>query len=204
MIPSPRTAARAAAGLVLVLAATLLLGWWRSEAPGAGERAPRLPAALQEMEFRLTADDAASVGPGDWIGRPTIVFFGFTWCPDICPTTLASISGWLDRLGPDADRLNVAFITVDPERDTPAVLADYVSAFHPRIVGYAGTPAELARAARGFAVEYEKVWSGPDYTMNHSTGVLLYRDDGRFAGTIDPHEPAEFAEPKLRRVLGKL
>jgi len=70
------------------------------------------------MKFRLTAVDGRTVGPVDWIGRPTIVFFGFTWCPDICPTTLANISGWLDALGPPADRLNVAFVTVDSERDT--------------------------------------------------------------------------------------
>ncbi len=128
------------------------------------------------------------------------VFFGFTWCPDICPTTLANISGWLDELGPDAGRLNVAFISVDPGRDTPEILADYVSAFHPEIVGYTAAP--VARAAEAFAVEYIKVWSGADYSMNHTAGVLLYRADGRFAGTIDPHEPAQFAEPKLRRILG--
>lgn len=193
----------ATSAVLVVLSATLALGWWRTDGPGTRAPSSRLPASLTEMDFRLTASTGEVVGPEHWVGRPTIVFFGFTWCPDICPTTLANVSGWLDELGPAAVRLNVAFISVDPERDTPEVLADYLSAFHPQVEGYTGTPAELARAAEGFAVEYEKVWSGAEYSMNHTAGVLLYRgEDGRFAGTIDPHEPAEFAEPKLRRILG--
>jgi protein SCO1/2 len=161
-----------------------------------------MPLALEAMYFELVSHEGGVTGPQDWIGRPTLVFFGFTWCPDICPTTLSNISGWLDDLGTEAAGLNVAFASVDPERDTPAILKEYVSAFHPQIVGYSATASELARAAAGFAVVYEKVGSGADYAMNHTAGVLLYDKDGRFAGTIDPHEPAEFAQAKLRRFVG--
>lgn len=78
------------------------------------------------MDFTLTSHRGESVRPADWIGRPTTAFFGFTWCPDVCPTTLSDISGWLEELGPDADCLNTVFLSVDPERDTQQVLADYL------------------------------------------------------------------------------
>ena len=199
---SLRTAARALLAAIVILAGALVLGWWRTDGPGAGPKPSPMPLALEEMDFELVSHEGEVTGPRDWIGRPTLVFFGFTWCPDICPTTLSNISGWLDDLGPDAARMNVAFVSVDPERDRPAILKEHVSVFHPQIVGYAATASELARVAAGFAVEYEKVGSGGDYTMNHTAGVLLYDRDGRFSGTIDPHESAEYAQPKLRRILG--
>ena len=130
-----------------------------------------------------------------------MVFFGFTWCPDVCPTTLSDISGWLDDLGPDADRLNVSLITVDPERDSPEVLADYLSHFDPRIVGLTGTLSEIERAASGFRARFEKVQRDGDYTMNHTAGVFMFRADGRFASVIDYHEDRRFALPKIRRAM---
>jgi protein SCO1/2 len=196
------TAARALVAIVIFLIGALVLGWWRTDGPGAGTKPPPMPLALEAMDFELVSHEGGVTGPQDWIGRPTLVFFGFTWCPDICPTTLSNISGWLDDLGTEAAGLNVAFASVDPERDTPAILKEYVSAFHPQIVGFSATASELARAAAGFAAFYEKVGSGADYAMNHTAGVLLYDKDGRFAGTIDPHEPAEFAQAKLRRFFG--
>lgn len=163
---------------------------------------PFLPAALTEMNFTLTDHRGRATGPEDWIGRPTMVFFGFTYCPDVCPTILADISGWLDALDDDAERLNIAFVSVDPERDTQEAMASYVAAFDPRIAGYTGSPEEIARVARGFRVTYERITlESGGYTMNHTASVILYNDDGSFAGTIDYHEPREFALPKLRRVL---
>lgn len=82
-----------------------------------------LPLSMSETSWQLTDHRKRAVRSADWIGRPTMVFFGFTWCPDVCPTTLSDISGWLQELGPDADRLNIALISVDPDRDTPDVLA---------------------------------------------------------------------------------
>ena len=106
--------------------------------------------------------------PADWLGRPTMVFFGFTFCPDICPTTLSDISDWLEALGPDADRLNIALISVDPEPDTAAVLAEYLSNFDPRITGLTGPLAEIERAASGFRATFEKMPRDDDHTMNHT------------------------------------
>ncbi|SHM57325.1 protein SCO1/2 [Paracoccus solventivorans] len=138
----------------------------------------------------------------DWVGRPSLVFFGFTYCPEVCPTTLSDISLWLDGLGAEADLLNVALITVDPERDTIAALADYLTYFDPRITGYTGTPKEIARVAEAFRVRVERRPLGEDdYTMDHTSGVLLFRADGRFGSIIDYHEDRASALPKIRRVL---
>ncbi|MFN4156696.1 MAG: SCO family protein [Paracoccaceae bacterium] len=176
------------------------LGWWNIRSrtqPGPG----LLPLPIPEMAFTLTDHRGNTVRPADWIGRPTLAFFGLTWCPDVCPTTLSDISGWLDELGPDADRLNSALISVDPERDTPEALADYLANFDPRIVGLTGPLAEIERATAGFRAEFEKVSQGNEYTMDHTAGVFLFRADGRFGGIIDYHEDRRFALPKIRRVL---
>jgi protein SCO1/2 len=161
-----------------------------------------LPLPISEMRWQLTDHRKQAVQPADWIGRPTMVFFGFTWCPDVCPTTLSDISGWLEELGPDADRLNIALISVDPERDTPDVLSDYISNFDPRIAALTGSASQVAQAAADFRVSYRKVQrDGDDYTMDHTAGVFLFYPDGRFASIIDFHEDRRFSVPKIRRTL---
>jgi protein SCO1/2 len=181
---------------------TLFVGWWRVDGPGATRPEPLLPSALTAMEFELIDHDGDAVGPDTLIGRPSMVFFGFTYCPDICPTTLSDISGWLDALGEDAKDLDTIFITVDPERDTIEAMAEYVGHFDPSIRGWTGSLDEIMRAAEGFRVKFVKVATeGGDYTMNHTASVFLYDASGSFAGTIDYHEPEEFAVPKLRRLM---
>lgn len=160
-----------------------------------------MPLPLSEMSFTLTTHRGENLGPADWIGKPTLVFFGFTWCPDVCPTTLSDISNWLEALGTEADRLNVALITVDPERDSPEVLAEYLSYFDPRILGLTGPLSEIERAAAGFRVWFEKQPRDDGYTMNHTAGVFLFRADGSFANIIDFHEDRSFALPKIRRAM---
>ena len=181
---------------------TLFVGWWRVDGPGATRPEPLLPSALTAMEFGLIDHDGDAVGPDTLIGRPSMVFFGFTYCPDICPTTLSDISGWLDALGEDAKDLDTIFITVDPERDTVEAMAEYVGHFDPSIRGWTGSLDEIMRAAEAFRVKFVKVATeGGDYTMNHTASVFLYDASGSFAGTIDYHEPEEFAVPKLRRLM---
>lgn len=154
------------------------------------------------MDWELTDHQSRPVSARDWLGRPAMIFFGFTWCPDVCPTTLMDIADWLEDLGAEADQLTVALITVDPERDTPEVLANYVQHFDPRIIGLTGSAAQIARAAQDFRVRYEKIpREDGDYTMNHTAGVFLFHADGRFASIIDFHEDRAFALPKLRRIL---
>jgi len=189
-------AALGAAGL------TLFVGWWRVDGPGAPEAAGQLPLPLTAMNFRLTDHEGKEVGPETLVGRPTMVFFGFTFCPDVCPTTLSDISGWLDALGEDAGQMNVVFITVDPERDTVETMAEYVGYFHPAIRGWTGAQDQIARAAEGFRASYERVpTDGGDYTMNHTASVFLFDAAGGLVSTIDYHEPREFAVPKIRRAL---
>ena len=186
------------------LAFALFLGWWRVDGPGA-EPEPEpgaRPLPLTEMAFSLTDHEGRPVGPESLLGRPSLVFFGFTHCPDVCPTTLSDISGWLDALGPEAERLGVVLITVDPERDTVEALAEYVSYFHLQVRGWTGSEQQIARAAEGFRATYEQIATGGgDYAMNHTASIFLFDAAGRFAGTIDYHEPREFAVPKLRRAL---
>lgn len=191
-------------GVMGAAALTLGVGWWQTDGPGAARASadPLLPLPLSEMGWTLTNQAGATVRAQDWVGRPTMAFLGFTWCPDVCPLTLSDISGWLEELGPEGDRLNVALISVDPERDTPEVLAEYLSNFDPRIMGLTGELAQVARALEDFRAEAERI---PDldggYTMNHTAGVFLFRADGTFGNIIDFHEDRAYAIPKIRRLL---
>jgi len=191
-------------GTVLVAAALgagFAVGLSRTDAPANPKGL--LPLPLGEMRFSLSDHEGRNVVPQDLVGRATMVFFGFTSCPDICPTTLADITGWLEALGEDANLLHVVFITVDPARDTVEAMAEYVGYFHPTIRGWTGSPEEIARAADGFRASYERVPAeNGNYTMNHTAGVFLFDAEGRFKTIVDYHEPREFALPKIRRVMG--
>ena len=190
----------AAGAGALVIA--LFVGWWQVDGPGAPEPKGQLPLALSAMDFSLTDHEGNEVGPETLIGRPTMVFFGFTYCPDVCPTTLSDISGWLDDLGDEANEMSVAFITVDPERDTVDAMSEYVGYFHPAIRGWTGEDEEIEKAVLGFRASYERVpTESGGYTMNHTASVFLFDAAGRFVTMIDYHQPRKFAVPKIRRAL---
>lgn len=156
------------------------------------------------MEFSLTDHDGNVVGPDGLIGTASLVFFGFTYCPDVCPTTLIHITGWLEEVESSAGRLNAIFITIDPERDTPEVMASYVTNFHPAIRGWTGSLEQIRHAADGFRASFERASTGSiGYLMDHTASVFLFNSDGKFISTIDAHEPKEFAIPKIRRALGR-
>lgn len=134
-------------------------------------------------------------------GRPYVAFFGFTYCPDICPTTLFELTDLMAELGPDADSFEVIFITVDPERDTPAALASYMTSFDSRITALRGSATETENALESFSAYAKKVpLETGGYTMDHTAGVFLIRPDGGFAGMMDMHEPRETKLEKLRRL----
>lgn len=147
--------------------------------------------------FAMTDMNGIAVTEADFRGKPMAMFFGFRSCPDVCPTTMLDAHEWLESLGPDADKLKIVFVTVDPERDTPALLKDYLGAFDDRIVGL--TPvsdAELASVAKEYAVQYQKVDLGNgDYTMNHTADTLLFDAAGKFAGYIPYTQPAARQDP---------
>ncbi len=153
--------------------------------------------------FSMTDHNGEAVTEKNYAGKAMVMFFGFTYCPDICPTTLARLMSLMGKLGPDAENLQVILVSVDPERDTPPVLKSYLAAFDPRFVGLTGTPEQLANMAKNYRIFYEKVSStGGDYTMNHSAGFYLFKSNGSFQGTIDEHEAEDVAVQKLKRLLG--
>lgn len=152
--------------------------------------------------FRLLAHTGAVVDSESLKGKPFAVFFGFTHCPDVCPTALSDLSESLKVLGSDADRLQVLFITVDPERDTREVLAEYMQAFDPRILALTGTPAEIEAVLKAYKVFTAKVpGESGGYTMNHTASVYLMNREGLFKSAISPAEPRETAVQKLRLLL---
>lgn len=135
--------------------------------------------------FTMADLDGRPVDQDTLHGKPTVLFFGFTRCPEVCPTTLSTLAGALDRMGHDADRLNVVFVTLDPERDTPEDLRQYLAAFDPRIRGLVGTSAQVARMADAYHVSYKRVPTRDgDYTMEHSATVELFDRTGRMVGEI--------------------
>jgi protein SCO1/2 len=135
-------------------------------------------------------------------GKPSAVFFGFTHCPDVCPTTLSDMTAWIEALGPDADRMRFVFVTVDPERDTPDAMKNYVSAFSDRIIGISGEPEKVHAMVRDHKIVSRKVpLEGDDYTMDHTASVILLDEAGSFVGTIAREESRETAMAKLTRLV---
>lgn len=134
--------------------------------------------------------------------KPHALFFGFTHCPEICPTSLYEMAGWIEGLGAQADKLRYAFITVDPERDTPEILKDYISAFSDKIVGLTGSEEQVQGVIKSYRVFAERVpLEDDDYTMNHTASVFLMNADGTFQGTIAYGEDTEVAQQKLSNLI---
>jgi protein SCO1/2 len=134
-------------------------------------------------------------------GHPSAMFFGFTFCPDVCPTTLFQATQWLKQLGPDGDKLKVYFVTVDPERDTPEQMDNYLHAFDPRIIGLTGSRPQIDAILKAYRVYSKKVGEGEDYTMDHAAAVYLLDSDANFVGTVDYHEKDETIMAKLKRLV---
>lgn len=137
-------------------------------------------------------------------GRPTAMFFGYTFCPDVCPTTLLEATHWMRELGADADKLRVVFVSVDPERDTPEKLSEYIGSFDPRFFGLSGSREETDRILKAYRVFARKVENkGGEYTMDHTAAVYLLDAETRFVGVINFQEPTDKAMAKIRQLLAK-
>ncbi|WP_424137713.1 SCO family protein [Roseomonas chloroacetimidivorans] len=180
-------------------------GWLVTDGPLSRRQASSGQTAVAiGGPFSLTDHRGRAVTERDFAGKPSAVFFGFTFCPDVCPTTLANMTAQMDALGPDADRINWLLISVDHERDTPQVLAQYLEPFDSRIVGLTGTEQQVEGAARSFQVQYRRVpLEGGGYTMDHSASVFLLDAAGRFAGTLDYEESQAVATEKLRLLVAR-
>ena len=152
--------------------------------------------------FTLIGQDGKSITAQDLKGKPLLVFFGYTHCPDICPTTLFELSEVLHAMGKDADRINALFITVDPDRDTAAVMKDYLSSFDPHLRGATGTQQQIDVVEKEYRVYAKKVpTKNGDYSMDHSAVVYLMDKEGRFVAPFNlKRRPAEAADA-LRKYL---
>ena len=151
--------------------------------------------------FTLVDDTGAPVTEKTIAGKPSVMYFGYTFCPDVCPTTLLDLSRWIKKLGPDADRLNYVFVTIDPERDTMQSMHAYLSSFDKRIRGYTGALAEIARIAKEYRVYYQKVpTEDGGYTMDHTAVLYLIGPDGKLVTVIPYQEDDTSAIAKLKNL----
>ena len=190
-----RTGLWAAVALVAIAAAGL---YAYTSSAGSAQA-----AGLGHGDYQLQTVSGEAFNRDSFNGHPSILFFGFTHCPEVCPTSLAEIASWYETLGDEAKDLNAYFVTVDPERDTAAVLSDYV-AWTGKVTGVTGDPAEIEKATKAWAVFAAKVpLDGGDYTMDHTASVFLLDKQGEFQGTIAYREDNATALGKLRNLLAK-
>jgi protein SCO1/2 len=198
----------AAGAIGVALAATLGLSAylvWTTLGPGGsgftGGIVSRQIGPSIGGDFTLVNQDGKTITQADFLGKPTAVFFGYTHCPDACPTTLTDMTDRLKALGSDGDKFNVLFVSIDPERDKPALLKTYLESFDPRIVAATGTPAQVEDAERKFKVYARKVGEGDAYTYDHSTAVYMMNARGELVTLIEYQAKQDEALEKMRRAL---
>ena len=195
-----RTAARPLV-IVAAFAGSLVIGLLVMLWALGGARSIATPAAIGGP-FQLTDQAGQTVTEKEMQGRPTLIFFGFTHCPDVCPTSLFEISEVLRAMGPDADRVNAYFISVDPERDTADAMKDYLSSFDPHLKGLTGPPEDLAKVISEYRVYAKKVpLKDGDYTMDHTALVYLMDRDGKFVAPFNLKRTPDEAASDLKRYL---
>jgi protein SCO1 len=169
---------------------------------------PLPPPAMRPAEsvpiggpFELVDQDGIKVTDKTFAGKASVIFFGYTSCPDVCPTTLSGLTSWLNAIGPDADKLNVLFISVDPERDTSAHLKEYLSSFDPRIRGLTGTGEQIAAVAKEYRVYYQRIpLAEGGYAMDHATVIYLMDRAGKFVNPISLQTDDKVAIERLRQL----
>ncbi|NSZ17229.1 SCO family protein [Agrobacterium vitis] len=188
---------------ILVAASAALLGYLTLE---IGQSSRTVGEAAYGVPFQLVDQRGQPVSEQVLRGKPSAVFFGFTHCPEFCPTTLFELDGWLKQVDPQGGHLNAYFVSVDPERDTTEILNTYVSNVSDRIIGITGAPDKVMEMVKGFRVYAKKVpvdEANPngDYTMDHTASVFLLDAQGRFKGTIAYGENPETAVQKLQKLM---
>jgi len=187
--------------IVTAFAASLLVGLLVMLWALGGVRGLTAPAAIGGP-FQLTDQSGQVVTEKSLQGRPTLIFFGFTHCPDVCPTALFEISELLHAMGNDADRVNAYFVSVDPERDSKEAIKDYLSSFDPHLKGLTGDPEAIAKVLSAYRVYAKKVpLKDGDYTMDHTALTYLMDRDGKFVAPFNLNRPPEVAAAELKKYL---
>jgi protein SCO1/2 len=195
-----RTAARPLV-IIAAFAGSLVIGLLVMLWALGGTRSIATPAAIGGP-FQLTDQSGQTVTDKDMQGRPTLIFFGFTHCPDVCPTSLFEISEVLRAMGPDAERVNAYFISVDPERDTADTMKQYLSSFDQHLKGLSGPPQDLAKVISEYRVYAKKVpLKDGDYTMDHTALVYLMDREGKFVAPFNLKRTPDEAAVDLKRYL---
>jgi protein SCO1/2 len=189
--------------IVAAAAAVLLAGLAGYALLGRGDHRPAAPAAAVGGPFHLVDQNGRAVDEGVLKGKWSAVFFGFTYCPEACPTTLLALGQAQDLMGPKARDFQTVFISVDPGRDTPAVMKAYLAnpAFPKAALGLTGTPAQVDAVAREYHVFYEKAGEGADYTVNHSTMTYLMNPQGQFACVLPYGLTPDQAAERIGRAM---
>lgn len=196
---------------LLVLGAAIVLAGFTALALKINSLSRERPARAAEFEtsgeariggpFSLVNQHGEAVTEKTFLGKPTVYFFGYTHCPDVCPTTLAELAHQLELLGSDSDRLNVVFVTVDPERDSSEHLALYLSSFGARMIGLTGSEENIRRMAKAFAVHFGTIKDKDGDMVVHTASAFLMDRQGRFLALIRYDEERESVTAKLRKAL---
>lgn len=185
--------------VIAAFGASLVVGLLATFWLVGGFRGVTAPASIGGP-FQLTDQSGQTVTEKNLLGKPTIIFFGFTHCPDVCPTSLFEMSEVLRAMGPDAGKVNAYFISVDPDRDTASVMKDYLSSFDPNLKGLTGTPDEIAKVTMAYRVYAKKVLlKDGDYTMDHTALIYLMDRNGKFVRPFDLKRRPEESVADLRR-----
>lgn len=188
-------------GLLLLFVFFAIVGCEEAKLPSP-YRASDVSTQYAQADFHLTDATGKPRSLADYRGKVVALFFGYTHCPDVCPTTLADLRMVLEKLGPDADKVQVLFITLDPQRDTRELLAQYVPAFHASFVGLSGDTAATAQVAQAFGVRYEKqINKDGGYTLDHTAGTYLISPDGKRVLLAPYQQKTEFLVQDIRLLL---
>jgi protein SCO1/2 len=189
-------------GLVALCALIGIIGWALKPADAPMQRVADSYADALGGKFDMVDQTGRTVTQETLKGRPYAIFFGFTRCPDVCPTTLSRMAALRKRLGADGDRFDIVFVSVDPGHDTRTSIGEYVKLFGTPIIGLTGTDAQTDRIVKAFKIYYKKVpVEGGDYTVDHTASVFLMDRAGKFVTTIDHKEGQDVALEKLRRIV---
>lgn len=197
-----------AGGVLVVFSVAALL--YMDDSPSSRDGLDTASLLKPRGPFSLVDHHGQNVTDKDYLGKFMLVFFGYTYCPDVCPTELQTISDALDLLGPNSERVQPLFITVDPERDTPEAMADYVSHFHPTLIGLTGTPEQIATAAENYYARYNKMSSltegeenedDDDYFMGHTSSTYLIGPKGRDLHVFNYGDPPEVIAERVQHFI---
>lgn len=191
------------ASLSIIFAASLLLAACHHDEPQPWQLSD-ISGHMPDLAFQLTNDAGKTVTAADYRGKVALLYFGYTHCPDVCPLTLAHLHAVMQKLGKPADNVRILFVSVDPTRDTPAVMHDYVKAFDPRAVGLTGSPTDIEALTKRYRAAFTREPGAADgsYEVSHSSGIYIFDENGKARLLATPADPQDKIVHDLQLMLG--